>query len=192
MEISDYTNDTQTIRAVRDMDYQYRYQINLAQAEIAGWKRQITDLQAQLAAAQKHNEILIEANRAAHEQLAAAQGRVNYWEVRHAEYERRLNPDGEIDMRGWIADLQAQLAAANKDIESLNLVLRHAGWGQGEIDSAAVTVDKLQSKLAAAQGEINDQREEVEGFIEKVTDDVFDSLNGFAPPRGGAAEGGAR
>jgi rubrerythrin len=51
---------------------------------------------------------------------------------------RQDNPDWSV-----IDGLQAQLAAMTQDVKQLNNVLRHAGWGQGEIDSAAYTFDKM-------------------------------------------------
>lgn len=42
-----------------------------------------------------------------------------------------------------LATLQATLAEREGEVNQLNNVLRQAGWGQGEIDSAAYTFDKM-------------------------------------------------
>jgi uncharacterized protein Smg (DUF494 family) len=49
----------------------------------------------------------------------------------------------ETRVMAYIAALRAKIEALEKDVAQLNNVLRHAGWGQGEIDSAAYTFDKL-------------------------------------------------
>jgi hypothetical protein len=49
----------------------------------------------------------------------------------------------ETRVMAYIDALRAKVEALEKDVAQLNNVLRHAGWGQGEIDSAAYTFDKL-------------------------------------------------
>lgn len=51
--------------------------------------------------------------------------------------------DRVADRDKTIAQLKATLAAREGEVDQLNTVLREAGWGQGEIDSAAYTFDKL-------------------------------------------------
>lgn len=46
-------------------------------------------------------------------------------------------------LRSHLATLQATLAAREGEVNQLNNVLRQAGWGQGAIDSAAYTFDKM-------------------------------------------------
>ena len=48
------------------------------------------------------------------------------------------------------AAIDAACAEKDKAIRDLNNLLRHVGWGQGEIDSAATVVEELQQVRKAA------------------------------------------
>lgn len=50
----------------------------------------------------------------------------------------------------------ARVAELEQDVNQLNNVLRHAGWGQGEIDSAAYTFDKLAMANAGLAQQVKD------------------------------------
>ena len=41
-------------------------------------------------------------------------------------------------------DLESELEKTKKEVNELNLILRKAGWGQGEIDSAAAMLDEAE------------------------------------------------
>ena len=61
-----------------------------------------------------------------------------------------------------IAQLTAQLATLTAERDELNNVLRQAGWGQGEIDSAAYTFDKMAKANTALVVERDRLREALE------------------------------
>lgn len=58
------------------------------------------------------------------------------------EIARRMEQKIE-EQKDLIRQLQATLAAREGEVNQLNNVLRQAGWGQGEIDSAAYTFEKM-------------------------------------------------
>jgi len=63
----------------------------------------------------------------------------------HADFERASE---------LLHEARSELAAAKKDVNDLNNLLREAGWGQGEIDSAAVLCEEMEAKIAAAYAEL--------------------------------------
>lgn len=56
----------------------------------------------------------------------------------------------------------ARVAELERDVNQLNNVLRQAGWGQGEIDSAAYTFDKLATANAGLMQQVKDLTAEKE------------------------------
>ena len=60
------------------------------------------------------------------------------------------------------AALRARVAELERDVNQLNNVLRQAGWGQGEIDSAAYTFDKLATANAGLMQQVKDLTAEKE------------------------------
>jgi len=73
----------------------------------------------------------------------------------------RLN--GIEDVLGEaVFKLQGKLATVTAERDELNNVLRQAGWGQGEIDSAAYTFDKMAKANTALVVERDRLREALE------------------------------
>lgn len=68
-----------------------------------------------------------------------------------------------------------RIAELETDVNQLNNVLRQAGWGQGEIDSAAYTFDKLAKANSALVAERDRLKEGLEALdrmtkIHKIQD----------------------
>jgi DNA repair exonuclease SbcCD ATPase subunit len=73
------------------------------------------------------------------------------------EYERRLNPDGQIDVHGWIASLRGQVAALKEQIAQLT---RERDLQKEVADNQAWWVRKLRPELEQAQADLTTLRKE--------------------------------
>ena len=87
----------------------------------------------------------------------------------------RLN--GIEDVLGEaVFKLQGKLATVTAERDELNNVLRQAGWGQGEIDSAAYTFDKMAKANTALVVERDRLREDAakdkESFYRRVAHEI--------------------
>ena len=76
-----------------------------------------------------------------------------------------------------IASLVKQLATMTAEVDQLNNVLRQAGWGQGEIDSAAYTFDKL----AKANTALVAERDRLRDALAKLADYMSVRYDAYHP-----------
>jgi len=74
--------------------------------------------------------------------------------------------EAERREKEWELDYSRDLKAVIKERDDLNNVLRHAGWGQGEIDSAAYTFDKLATANAGLVYERDRLKEALEYYAQ--------------------------
>ena len=77
--------------------------------------------------------------------------------------------EAERREKEWELDYSRDLKAVIKERDDLNNVLRHAGWGQGEIDSAAYTFDKLATANTGLVNERNRLKEALRFYCDPQT-----------------------
>ena len=97
--------------------------------------------------------------------LAALRANVEALEDWQATVTAALGREGGAffaDMPKHIRGMVTQLATLTAERDELNNVLRQAGWGQGEIDSAAYTFDKMAKANTALVVERDRLREALE------------------------------
>lgn len=92
-----------------------------------------------------------------------AQTRHDYTQLKEA-YDAKVSgvPLGPIVVAQTILNQQREIEKLKAEVNQLNGILRHAGWGQGEIDSAAhaeETIAQLKADLERCRQELGEARQ---------------------------------